>query len=163
MKTAFLSLGSNLGDRAQNLRRAIELLASPKLLIQRVSPVYETEPVGLADQPMYLNAAIEIATTLFPKQLLHRAQSVEQQLGRKRTMVNGPRIIDIDILLYAGTVMATEELTIPHPRYRERRFVLAPLVDLSPDLKDPETGQSVGFLLERLDPGPACYPVDTEL
>ena len=163
MKTVYLSIGSNLGDRAHHLRRAIELLASPKLLIERVSPVYETEPVGLADQPMFLNAVVEVTTNLFPKQLLHRAQSVEQQLGRKRAMVNGPRTIDIDILLYAGTVMATEELTIPHPRYRERRFVLAPLVDLAPDLKDPETGQSVGFLLERLDPGPECYRVDSAL
>jgi 2-amino-4-hydroxy-6-hydroxymethyldihydropteridine diphosphokinase len=112
--------------------------------------LYETEPVGLRDQRWFLNLAAEFETELFPRQLLHRIQRIEKQLGRKRIVVNGPRTIDIDILLYGSFVVKTDELEIPHPRYRERRFTLAPLAELQPDLRDPVTGQSMSELLTAL-------------
>ncbi len=114
-KTAYLSLGSNLDDRAENLRRALELLASPDLRITRTSSLYETEPQDLRQQPWFLNLAAEIETTLFPMPLLARIQSVEKQLGRKRIVSKGPRTIDIDILLFGGFVIDTPSLTSAAP------------------------------------------------
>jgi 2-amino-4-hydroxy-6-hydroxymethyldihydropteridine diphosphokinase len=122
MKLVYLGLGSNMGDREALLKLALDELAAPDLRLVRVSSVYETEPVGLREQRWFLNLVAEFETELFPKQLLRRTQRIEVALGRKRTIVNGPRTIDIDILLYGKTVMKTEELEIPHPRYRERRY-----------------------------------------
>ncbi|MGB7761031.1 MAG: 2-amino-4-hydroxy-6-hydroxymethyldihydropteridine diphosphokinase [Bryobacteraceae bacterium] len=152
MKTAYLSLGSNIGDRDANLRAAIERLAAPGLRVLRVSPVYETEPVDYTAQRWFLNLVIEAETSLFPLQLLARAQKVERVLGRVRTVPKGPRIIDIDILLYGTAVMRGGKLEIPHPRMAERRFVLVPLHDLAPDLRHPVTRKTVAELLHAAPP-----------
>ena len=150
MKVVYLGLGSNIGDREALLQSALDALNRPDLRLRRASSLYETEPVGLRDQRWFLNLAAEFETDLFPRQLLHRIQRIEKQLGRKRIVVNGPRTIDIDILLYGSFVVKTDELEIPHPRYRERRFTLAPLAELQPDLRDPVTGQSMSELLAAL-------------
>jgi len=151
MKTIYLSLGSNVGDRQANLRAAIERLRS-ELDVQRISPIYETEPVDFTDQRWFLNLAVEARTTLFPMRLLSRTQKIELALGRVRTAPKGPRTIDIDILLYGSAVIRTARLEIPHPRMAERRFVLAPLADLAPELRHPVTGRSVREMLESAPP-----------
>ena len=152
MKLTYLSLGSNMGDREANLRAAIDRVAAPGLRVLRTSPIYETEPVDYADQRWFLNLVLEAETSLFPLQLLARAQKVEHVLGRVRTVPKGPRIIDIDILLYGTAVVRTGKLEIPHPRIAERRFVLAPLHDLVPDLRHPVTRASVAEMLRSAPP-----------
>src|SRR3984957_18901587 len=150
MKRIYLGLGSNLGEREKMLAEAVRALDSPRLRILRLSPVYETEPVGLAGQNWFLNLVAEAETDLFPLQLLHRTSKVEAQLKRRRLAPNGPRTIDIDILLFSNFVVDADSLEIPHPRFRERRFVLAPLADLAPHLRDPVTGKSIRELLAEL-------------
>jgi 2-amino-4-hydroxy-6-hydroxymethyldihydropteridine diphosphokinase len=152
VKTVYLSLGSNLGDRESNLRAAIESLSSSGIQVLRESPIYETEPVGYTEQGWFLNMVVEAETALFPMQLLTRTGKIERALGRLRTMRNGPRTIDIDILLYAHAVVRSPRLEIPHPRMHERRFVLAPLDDLAPDLRHPVLRKSVRQLLEAAPP-----------
>lgn len=147
MKTVYLGLGSNLGDRAAMLQAALEALESPRLNVRRVSPIYETEPMDVPGQHWFLNLVAEVATDLFPLQLLHCTAKIELQLGRRRVAPKGPRSIDIDILLFGNAVIATPQLEIPHPRFRARRFVLAPLADLAPDLRDPVTRKTVRELL----------------
>ena len=147
-KDVYLGFGSNIGDREAQIRRAIELLDSEELRLARISSFYETEPIGFTKQRWFLNCAAEFATQLFPRQLLHRIHRVELQLGRRRAVVNGPRTIDIDILLFGEVAVKTPELEVPHPRFRERRFVLAPLVELNPDLRDPVSRRTVSQLLE---------------
>ena len=150
MKIIYLGLGSNVGDSEVLLQSALDHLNGPDLKLLRVSSLYETEPIGFREQRWFLNMVAEFRTELFPKQLLHRIGRVERELGRKRTMPNGPRTIDIDILLYGNSVVQTEELEIPHPRYRERRFTLAPLAELSPQLRDPVTRRSMAEMLAAL-------------
>jgi len=152
MKLVYLSLGSNLGDREANLLAAIGRMATPDLRAVRVSPIYETEPVGATDPRWFLNLVVEAETTLFPQQLLARTARIERELGRVRTVPNGPRTIDIDILLYANAVVRSPRLEIPHPRMCERRFVLAPLADLAPALRHPLTHLTVRQLLEAAPP-----------
>jgi len=106
--------------------------------------------MGLTDQPWFLNQVAEFETSLLPLQLLDRIHEVEKELGRVRTVVNGPRTVDIDIILYGDTIMQSAELEIPHPRYRERRFVLEPLAELNPALRDPATGELITALLEAV-------------
>lgn len=151
MKTVYLSLGSNIGDRASHLRQAIRQLNAAGIHVLRVSPAYETEPVDYKDQRWFLNLVVEAETDLFPRQLLARTCRIERALGRVRAAPKGPRTIDIDILLYGQARMRTTELEIPHPRMAERRFVLAPLADLAPDLRHPGSGRSVRELLEKLE------------
>ena len=148
MKIAYLGLGSNLGDRRQHLDTALAKLAAPDLRVMRVSSVYETEPVGFTAQRWFLNLVAEIETDLFPMQLLSRVAKVELALGRVRTMKDGPRTLDIDILLYGRAVVRGGRLQIPHPRMAERRFVLAPLAELAPDLRHPVTHQTMRAMLE---------------
>jgi 2-amino-4-hydroxy-6-hydroxymethyldihydropteridine diphosphokinase len=151
LKIVYLGLGSNVGDSETLLQSALDGLNGPDLKLLRVSSLYETEPVGLREQRWFLNLAAEFETKLFPKQLLHRIQKIEQDLGRRRTLVrNAPRTIDIDILLYGNFVITTDELEIPHPRYRERRFTLAPLAELNPELRDPVTRKTVAEMLAGL-------------
>jgi len=150
MKKVYLGLGSNLGDRQAMLQGGVEALESPRLHILRVSPIYETEPMDMPGQHWFLNQVAEAETDLFPLQLLLRTTKVEAQLGRHRLTPKGPRSIDIDIVLFGHAVVDTPALQIPHPRFRERRFVLAPLADLVPDLRDPVTRKSVRELLGRL-------------
>jgi 2-amino-4-hydroxy-6-hydroxymethyldihydropteridine diphosphokinase len=152
VKTVYLSLGSNIGDRERNLASALERLAAPDLEVVRVSPIYETEPVDLTAQRWFLNLVAEVRTGLFPLQLLARTQRVERALGRVRTVPKGPRIIDIDILLYGSAVLQTPTLEVPHPRMDTRRFVLVPLADLAPDLRHPVTRLPVR---QRLEAAPA--------
>jgi 2-amino-4-hydroxy-6-hydroxymethyldihydropteridine diphosphokinase len=147
VKTVYLGLGSNIGDCQQMLQGAIDRLGSPDLRIKRVSSVYKTEPQARRNQHWFLNAAVEAETDLFPKQLLARIAKIEQQLGRRRMLANGPRTIDIDILFYGSFIVATPELTIPHPRFAERRFVLAPMAELAPELRDPVTRRTMRDLL----------------
>jgi 2-amino-4-hydroxy-6-hydroxymethyldihydropteridine diphosphokinase len=150
MKTVYLSLGSNMGDREIMLQAAVRELESPRLHIRRTSPIYETEPMDVPGQPWFLNQVVEAETDLFPLQLLHRTAKIEVQLGRRRLTPKGPRTIDIDILLFGNAVVTTPKLEIPHPRFRLRRFVLAPLADLAPDLRDPVTRKTIRELLGEL-------------
>ena len=149
MKTVYLSLGSNIGDREAHLQAALEQLASEKLRVVRVSPVYETEPQELTAQRWFLNLVAEAETSLFPVQLLARVGRIERSLGRVRTMPKGPRTIDIDILLYGSSVVRTAKLEIPHPRMAARRFVLAPLADLDAELRHPVTRKTVRQMLDE--------------
>jgi 2-amino-4-hydroxy-6-hydroxymethyldihydropteridine diphosphokinase len=152
MKTVYLSLGSNLGDRELMLQSALDRLNAADLRILRVSSVYETEPVGFKEQRFFLNLVAECETDLFPLMLLGRIQKVELLLGRKRTGApNGPRCIDIDILLYGRVTVHSSRLDIPHPRMHERRFVLGPLVELAPDLRHPTLGRTMRELLASLE------------
>lgn len=159
MKRVWLGLGANLGDREAGLRTALEKLDTPELRLVKVSRIFETEPMGMREQGWFLNLCAEFETSLFPKQLLQRTQRVEHEMGRKRGLRNGPRVIDIDVLLYGSSVVRTGELEIPHPRYRERRFVLAPLAEIAPQLRDPETGATVSEMLAALN-GQTARPVE---
>jgi 2-amino-4-hydroxy-6-hydroxymethyldihydropteridine diphosphokinase len=150
LKIVYLGFGSNVGDREALLRSALDKLQSPQLRLLRLSSLYETEPIGLREQAWFLNLVAEFECDLFPRQLLQRCQRVERDLGRKRTVLNGPRTIDIDVLLFGDVVIKTGDLEIPHPRFRERRFVLAPLAELNPKLQDPVTSQSVAEILSNL-------------
>ncbi|MBZ5620977.1 MAG: 2-amino-4-hydroxy-6-hydroxymethyldihydropteridine diphosphokinase [Acidobacteriia bacterium] len=153
MKTVYLSLGSNVGDRERNLQAAIERLQAPDLRVLHTSPVYETEPVDYTAQRWFLNLVVEAETGLFPLQLLSRTARIERELGRVRTVAKGPRTIDIDILLYGKAVVDSRKLQIPHPRMAERRFVLAPLADLAPQMRHPVTHKTVR---EMLDAAPSA-------
>lgn len=145
----YLSLGSNLGDRAANLRRAVDAVAAlSDTAVERLSDVYETRPWGPVSQPDFLNLAAAISTTLGPEQLLRGLQAIETALGRVRKVRWGPRTIDIDILLYGETHLASPELTLPHPRMLERAFVLVPLAEIAPDLM--VAGRSVADHLRSL-------------
>jgi 2-amino-4-hydroxy-6-hydroxymethyldihydropteridine diphosphokinase len=156
-KIVYLSLGSNIGDRAGNLQAALEQLGGPGLRILRTSPAYETEPVEFTAQRWFLNLVAEAETELFPLQLLARVGRVERALGRVRGVPKGPRTIDIDILFYGRSVIHSARLEIPHPGIAARRFVLVPLADLAPGLRHPVTRKTV---LEMLDAAPkqAMYP-----
>jgi 2-amino-4-hydroxy-6-hydroxymethyldihydropteridine diphosphokinase len=145
MATAYIALGSNLGDRRDYLDRAVQLLrAQPGVTVSQVSTYYETEPVdGPAGQGKYLNAAAELQTDLDPEELLRLLLDVEAQLGRVRNKRNDPRTIDLDLLLYDRLVLQTPELTLPHPRMHERLFVLDPLRQIAPDAMHPILGRSV--------------------
>ena len=140
---AYLSLGSNVGDRLENLRKAFRPLCQAGIALRRTSSVYETEPVDNPDQGWFLNCVAEIATTLEPLPLLRKLQQIEAQLGRERTVAKGPRTLDIDILVYGDLVLESEDLTLPHPRMLQRRFVLEPLRELAPTLLIPGAGNNV--------------------
>jgi 2-amino-4-hydroxy-6-hydroxymethyldihydropteridine diphosphokinase len=152
LKRIYLSLGSNIGDREENLRKAIEELASQDMRVLHTSRIYETEPVDYVNQAWFLNQVVEAETALFPMQLLTRISRVERELGRRRTVRKGPRTIDIDILFYGTAVVETARLEIPHPRIAERRFVLVPLADLAPDLRHPVSHRTVRQMLESAPP-----------
>lgn len=147
MKKVYLSLGSNLGNREQMLQDAIAAMNTSDIRVVRVSSVYETEPMDVRNQPWFLNVVVEIETELFPLVLLSRLNKIERQLGRKRVMVKGPRSIDIDILLFEKFIIDTDVLTVPHPRMTERRFVLEPMVELSPELRHPANRRTMRELL----------------
>ena len=145
----FLALGSNLGDRQANLKTALQHL-SKSVTLQRISSLYETDPIGYEDQPRFFNIACSGTTRLAPQELLDTAKAIEKVMGRQQTIRNRPRPIDIDILLYNHLTIAQERLTIPHPRMRERAFVLVPLQEIAPTIVDPITGQTIQQLAQAI-------------
>jgi 2-amino-4-hydroxy-6-hydroxymethyldihydropteridine diphosphokinase len=150
---AVVGLGSNLGDRQAHLDRAIAHLAR-HLAVLRVSSVHETEPVGVpGDQPRFLNAVAVGETTLDARALLGELLAIEWEAGRERPYAGAARTLDLDLILFGDGIIDEPQLTVPHPRFRERRFVLEPLVEIAPGLRDPVTGRTVGELLCDLRAG----------
>jgi 2-amino-4-hydroxy-6-hydroxymethyldihydropteridine diphosphokinase len=155
-KTVYLSLGSNLGDREANLKAATGLLASVGSMVA-TSAIYETEPVEAPRQGWFLNRVVALETDLMPRQLLSATQGIERQLGRHRQKgpPKGPRVIDIDILLFGNSVIETPALTVPHPGLHRRRFVLEPLTEIAPDVRHPVLKKSIRDLRDALPAGGA--------
>jgi 2-amino-4-hydroxy-6-hydroxymethyldihydropteridine diphosphokinase len=151
LATAYIGIGSNLGDRLGYIREAIaKLEQSQEIEIRGTSSVYETEPVGHKEQPCFLNAVLELNTALEPVNLLEHLLGIENQMGRKRDRARGPRNIDLDLLLYDDVVINSDELTLPHPRMHQRRFVLVPLAEIAPKVVHPSLKKTVEELLEQL-------------
>jgi 2-amino-4-hydroxy-6-hydroxymethyldihydropteridine diphosphokinase len=148
-QTVYLSLGSNLGDRVKNLRDAIAAMGNSGVSVVRVSSVYETEPVDYLDQPWFLNCAVEAETELPALELLRALRGIEAQMGSEKLIAKGPRLIDIDILLYGNEIIDTPELQVPHPRMHLRRFVLEPLAQIASNTQHPVSRLSVSELLAR--------------
>jgi 2-amino-4-hydroxy-6-hydroxymethyldihydropteridine diphosphokinase len=147
--TVYLSLGSNLGDRHRSITEAIELLSN-RVHVEKVSSIYETDPVGYDHQSRFLNAVCKARTSMEPSEVLTLAKEIESTLGREITFRNGPRTIDIDILFYDDQVINTPQLTVPHPRLEERSFVLVPLGELEPGLVHPTSGKSITELMSGM-------------
>ncbi|MGH7900526.1 MAG: 2-amino-4-hydroxy-6-hydroxymethyldihydropteridine diphosphokinase [Thermodesulfobacteriota bacterium] len=150
MPSAFIGIGSNLGDRIRNCRNAIRAIKDIAG-IKSISSIYETEPVGIEDQPDFINCVIRIETDLIPTDLLTKLLGIEKDLGRERSVIGGPRIIDLDILFYEDRVLEYGNLIIPHPRAHLRRFVLEPLNEIDPELVHPGLNASVSKLLNELE------------
>ena len=159
MAIVYLALGSNLGDRAENLRRARQALP-PDFVAGACSGVYETEPAYVVDQPRYYNQACRASTSLAPLAALRRLKTIEAKLGRVPSARFGPRLIDLDLLFYDDQILDSPELELPHPRLQERPFVLAPLAEIAPELRHPRLAATVAELLARLgDTRAAIWPV----
>ena len=150
MATAYLSMGSNLGHREENIKSALKMLGQEARIL-KVSSLYETDPVGYKDQPWFLNCVCSVETDLSPQALLKLAKTIEKSLGRKPTRRFGPRLIDIDILFYDDLILDSPDLTIPHPRLAERAFVLVPLKEIAPNLVHPLSGLTIEELLKKVE------------
>lgn len=149
--TAYIALGTNIGDRNKNLKEAIQSIRdNEKIELVNASSIYETDPVGLTEQNQFLNMVLHVETNLNPFELLDFCLSVEAKLGRKREIRWGPRIIDLDILLYNQENIETEKLIIPHPRMKERAFVIVPLKEISPNITFPKMEKPLEFYLEDI-------------
>jgi 2-amino-4-hydroxy-6-hydroxymethyldihydropteridine diphosphokinase len=153
-KLAYLSLGSNLGDRRAYLQDAIQRLSRLGSVVA-VSSVYETEPIELTTQPWFLNCAVALDTVKTPRQLLAAVLKLEQEMGRRRVGNKGPRTIDVDILIFGSSVMDLPPLTLPHPAMHQRRFVLEPLAEIAPELRHPVFERTMRELRDALPPGQA--------
>lgn len=148
---AYLSIGSNIGDRLETFQRAIQLLdMNDKIRLEDLSSIYETDPVGYTDQACFLNAVIKITTSLKPEELLRTCLFIESELGRKREIRWGPRTLDLDILLYNQENIETESLIVPHPRMQERAFVIIPLMELDPNIKLPNVNAALDDILNQI-------------
>ncbi len=156
MAEAFIGLGSNVGDPAANLEQALTRLAE-RVTIERVSSAYLTDPVGLRAQPRFLNAVVRVRTDLAARELLAVMTRIEDEMGRQRDVRFGPRTIDLDLLLYGDATRRDPDLSLPHPRMAERRFVLVPLAEIAPETRVPPDGRTAAELLSRL---PASQGVD---
>lgn len=148
----YIALGTNLGERLDNLKNAVDSLP-PEVRVIKASPVYETPPWGYLDQADFLNQVLEAETDLPPVELLAHLKIIEQKIGRTTSFKYGPRLIDLDILFYDDLILETASLSIPHPKIQERAFVLVPLTDLNPDIRHPDSGKTMQELLENLDQG----------
>lgn len=146
----FLSLGSNVGDREENLRAAIAALPEIGVQVKSISSIYETEPVDLLEQPWFLNSVVQGETTVPPVALIRELRELERRMGSKKLVARGPRLIDLDILLYGPQTIDSPELQVPHPRMHLRRFVLAPLAEIAPDAKHPSWTATATQLLNGL-------------
>ena len=151
-KIVYLSLGSNVGDRAANLKAAIARLAELGSILA-VSPFYETEPVETSPQPWFVNCAVKLDTEKMPRQLITAILSLEQSMGRQRRQQKAPRTIDIDILLFGSSVIEMPSLIIPHPQLHQRRFVLEPLGEIAPDARHPVLKRTIRELRDALPAG----------
>jgi len=149
MTVVYLSLGSNVGNRAANLRAAIAALAEAGVRVLRESKIYETEPVDYLEQGWFLNCVVQGETGLSAMELLRGLRQIEARMGSVKAFAKGPRLIDLDILFYGDAVINTAELQVPHPRMAERRFVLVPLVEIAPQLRHPVSGASAEEMLQR--------------
>jgi len=150
MATVYIALGSNVGEREHSLREAHRLLVEAGIRILKISSIYETEPVDYLEQAWFLNAVLEAQTDLRAEDLLHKLRSIESAMGSKKPFAKGPRLIDLDILLYGDDTIATPELQVPHPRMLERRFVLVPLAEIAPNLRHPSWPATASQLLAAL-------------
>jgi 2-amino-4-hydroxy-6-hydroxymethyldihydropteridine diphosphokinase len=150
MHTAYIALGTNLGNRLANLKAALSAF-TPQMTVTAKSHVYETPPWGYTDQPAFLNQAVKVETYLAPEALLRHLKRLEVALGRDPSFPNGPRLIDLDLLFYDDVVLETPALRIPHPRLHERAFVLVPLNDIAPELVHPEFRKTIGEMLAACD------------
>jgi 2-amino-4-hydroxy-6-hydroxymethyldihydropteridine diphosphokinase len=149
MAIVYLALGSNIGEREHNLREAIGRLGQSEVHITKISSIYETEPLDFLDQPWFLNAVLEARTELSAEQLLLTLRQIESQLGSKKAFAKGPRLIDLDILLYDQATIDTPDLQVPHPRMLQRNFVLVPLAEIAPGMRHPSWPATAAELLSR--------------
>lgn len=151
MATVYLALGSNIGNRAENLRKATAMLGESGVRIQKISSIYETEPVDYLEQDWFLNAVLEAETDLEPPALLKVMRGIETSMGSRKAFSKGPRMIDLDVLLFGDESIDTPELQIPHPRMLSRKFVLVPLAEIAPRLRHPSWPASAKEMLERCE------------